>query len=66
MAKLRENFDGMVGKNQLLPVSPLKKKDLMNDFGTNVIGGGSLREQECETDEEEGEMKLKNNGIDSQ
>ena len=37
----------------------------MNDFGTNVIGGGSLREQECETDEEEGEMKLKNNGIDS-
>lgn len=30
----------------------------MNEFG-NVIGGGSLKEQECETDEEEGEYKMK-------
>ena len=36
-------------------MSPLKKKDLMEDYGNNdVIGGGSLKEQECETDEEEG------------
>ena len=32
----------------------------MQEFGTNsVIGGGSLREQECETDEEDNEFKLK-------
>lgn len=42
--------------------SPLKKKDLLNDFACedSALGGGSLKEQECETDEEEeGEKKEK-------
>lgn len=59
--KLRENFDAIVmGKHLIMPESPLKKKDLMNEFagGASIIGGGSLKEQECETDEEEeGEFK---------
>ena len=45
----------MLGKNQNSLISPLKKKDLMNDFKT-LIGGGSLKEQECETDEGETEL----------
>lgn len=43
-------------------MSPLKKKDLMEDYGSNIIGGGSLKEQECETDEEETETKIKPTG----
>jgi hypothetical protein len=54
LLKLRENFDVAIGKkHQDLLMSPLKKKDLMEDYGSNIIGGGSLKEQECETDEEE-------------
>jgi hypothetical protein len=52
--KLRENFDSIIlGKK--LPESPLKKKDLLSEFegGASIIGAGSLKEQECETDEEE-------------
>lgn len=41
-----------VEQSVMTPVSPLKKKDLMNEFG-NAIGGGTLKDQECETDEEE-------------
>ena len=61
MQKLRENFDVMIGKHQfLMPASPLKKKDLMNEYGCNSnIGGGTLKEQECETDEEESDFKFK-------
>lgn len=47
--KLRENFDAIVlGKHQLMPESPLKKKDLMNEFTNEnfILGGGSLKEQE--------------------
>lgn len=44
-------------------MSPLKQKDLMNEFGKSSLCGGGLtntkEEQECETDEEEGELKLK-------
>ena len=40
-------------------MSPLKKKDLMEDYGSNIIGAGSLKEQECETDEEETDIKIK-------
>ena len=59
LLKMRENFDAMMGKHQLFStMSPLKKKDLMNDFG-NTIEGGTLKDQECETDEEENELKLK-------
>jgi hypothetical protein len=38
-------------------VSPLKKKDLMNEFekGSGICGGTNTKEnQDCETDEEEG------------
>jgi hypothetical protein len=60
--KLRENFDAIVlGKIQIADNSPLKKKDLLNDFENGedtALGCGSLKEQECETDEEEeGEKK---------
>lgn len=43
-------------------MSPLKQKDLMNEFGKSSVCGGltnTKEEQECETDEEEGELKLK-------
>jgi len=45
--KLRENFDAIVlGKIQIADNSPLKKKDLLNDFenGDGVLGCGSLKE----------------------
>ena len=59
--KLRENFDSMIGKYQNLHhISPLKKKDLMNDFGS-TLGGAALKD--CETDEDEGEIiKVTNKG----
>lgn len=44
IAKLRENFDIMIGKPQGLPVSPLKTKDLKNEFGGKLTGRKSLRE----------------------
>ena len=36
----------------------MKKKDLMAEFQGSTLGGGSLKEQECETDEEESEHKM--------
>jgi len=39
-------------------VSPLKKKDLMNDGGSMLEGG---KNYDCETDEEEGQIKIKSN-----
>lgn len=63
LLKLRENFDVVIGKKHPdIIMSPLKKKDLMEEFGNNVIGGGSLKEQECETDEEETDLKIKPSG----
>ena len=44
IAKLRENFDIMIGKPQGLPISPLKTKDLKNDLGGKRTSRGSLRE----------------------
>ncbi|CDW87948.1 UNKNOWN [Stylonychia lemnae] len=44
--KLRENFDAIVlGKIQVTDNSPLKKKDLLNDFesGDDALGGGSQK-----------------------
>lgn len=52
--KLRENFDAIIlGKK--VQDSPLKKKDLLSEFaqGASIIGAVTLKEQECETDEEE-------------
>ena len=61
--KLRENFDGIIMGRFKLPFqdandnSPIKQKDLLTDFGKAsddlMMGAGSLKEQECETDEEE-------------
>ena len=72
--KLRENFDAIIlGKG--LPESPLKKKDLLKEFegGASILGGGNLKEQECETDEEENsdikeriQIKERTNSIFSQ
>lgn len=56
MLKLRETFDAMTGRNQLNNFSPLKKKDLNLEFGTEK---STCKEQECETDEEDGEIKSK-------
>ena len=54
--KLRENFDAKIGKKQMfIGMSPLKKKDIINDFNL----GATLKDQECETDEEETEIKPK-------
>ena len=44
IAKLRENFDIMLGKPQGLPISPLKSKDLKNELGGKHNSRGSLRE----------------------
>lgn len=60
IAKLRENFDIMIGKPQGLPISPLKAKDLKSEI-RGKLTGRSMREQECETDEEDNEIKLRTN-----
>lgn len=40
LQKLRENFDSMIdGKHKIFSMSPLKKKDLMNEFGSALDGG---------------------------
>jgi len=60
--KLRENFDAIILGKGMPPESPLKKKDLLNEFDgeASIIGAGNLKEQECETDEEENsEDKIK-------
>ena len=63
MTKLRENFDIMIGKPQGLPVSPLKAKDLKSEIEGKLTGRGSMKEQECETDEEDNEIRLRTNSI---
>lgn len=57
LLKLRENFQTIVDRNQFMSTSPLKKKDLNSEFG--VMGDVTRGDQECETDEEENEIKPK-------
>jgi hypothetical protein len=52
--KLRENFDTILGKQPIDSSSPMKKKDLLSEFSQGVTGE-SLKNQDCETDEEETE-----------
>lgn len=56
--KLRENFDAILGKYPIDSSSPLKKKDLLSEFSHGVTGE-SLKNQDCETDEEETTEQIK-------